>query len=677
MQVDLDRRLGRPRLRRGADQYLAPLAFRSFRPTAANVGDFARAGTRIVALQVSGNICSLDVPYNLYGGCWSGPGEYDFAALHRQMADLRQWSAGADILVLLDLNPPAWWLASHPGHPDPFSSIGQVASSPAWRADAAGYLTAVLTECEARHGDAVLGYALMGGRTHEWFALADDGDCPIKLAAWQARRGAEEPLPTPAERLDTFADGRFRDPVAQRQVCDYWHWYHDQVADLLLHFAATAQGVLEHRKLLGSFYGYLLEFEGQRLLEGGHLALDRVFRSPDLDFFLCPSSYQHRHPDGVSAFMMPIDTLRRHGKFIFLEFDHITYTAVTHVEGHGIPGHRHVLPDDDTACGVMGRDFIMSTCRGQGLWWFDMFGNWFGTPAMQGFAARAQHVAEALLDRPYRAVADACVVVDPWAMLYHSSRNQQGRALLNSQLDGLGRAGFAYAIHSLADLLDDSFDLSPFRLVAFLNAFRDLPELRAVVRRIYAAGGTVLWLDAPGYVGADGLGTASMEGLTGLRFERLEALEAVRIGAETQRLTVPLSPAFAVASQVGDEVQAWAADGLAAMLRRRVAGGWAAFSSVAPMTGGQWRYFAQAAGCHLYAADDAPVYLTSSLLGVYSAGGGDRTITMPGPERLELLLSSRDVPVGDGLDTDAEGRVVLSFSPTEARLYRRLPKETR
>jgi len=677
VRVTLDQQLGRPRIRLDSGKLLPPLAFRSFRPNVDNVGAFARLGTQIVALQVSGNICSLDVPYNLYGACWTGPGEYDFGALHRQMADLRQWSGEAYILVLIDLNPPAWWLEAHPDHPDPFTSIGQVAGSPAWRDDAAAYLRALLTECEDRYGDFVIGYALMGGRTHEWFALADDGDCAVKLASWQARRGAGEPLPSMAERLDTFTDGRFRDPVTQPEVCDYWHWYHETVADIVLHFAATAQSIIEHRKLVGSFYGYVLEFEGQRLLEGGHLGLDRVFRSPDLDFFLCPASYQHRHPDGVSAFMMPIDTLRSHGKYIFLEFDHITYTAVTHVEGHGIPGHKNVLSDDDTACGMMARDFIMSTCRGQGLWWFDMFGNWFGTPAMQGFARRAQQTAEALLDVPYQSVADTLVVVDPWSLIHHTSRNQQCRALLNSQLDGLGRAGVAYSVHSLADLLESGFDFSPYRLVAFLNTFRDLPELRAVVARIQQSGATVLWFDAPGYVGAEGLGTTSMAALTGLSFTRLDHLAEVRVGHESYPLTVPLAPAFAVPAWSQDEVMAWASDGLAAMLRRPVGRGWTAFSAIAPLSGRHWRHFAAGAGCHIYADDDAPVYLTSELLGVYSAVGGDRALTLPGPERLELLLSSRDVPVGEVVPTDASGRLTVSLEPTEARLYRRRPEESR
>ncbi len=676
MQVTLDQELGRPRLRLSTGEFLPPLAFRSFRPNAENVGAFAQLGTRIVALQVSGNICSLDVPYNLYGGCWTGPGQSDFAALHRQMADLREWSDQAYILVLIDLNPPDWWLAAHPGHPDPFTSIGQVAGSKAWRAEAADYLRALLHECEAHYGEHVLGYALMGGRTHEWFALGDDGDCAVKLASWQAWRGTTEPLPSPLERLETFADGRFRDPLSQAAVCDYWRWYHETVGDLVLHFAATAQGVLGHRKLVGSFYGYILEFEGQRLLEGGHLALDQVFRSPDLDFFLCPSSYQHRHPDAVSAFMMPIDTLRRHGKFIFLEFDHITYTAVTHVEGHGIPGHRHVLPDDPTACGVMGRDFLMSTCRGQGQWWFDMFGNWFGTPAMQDLARRAQQTAAALLDLPYRPVADLAVIVDPWAMIHHTSRNQQGRALLNSQLDGLGRAGAAFAIHSLADLFDDGFDLRRFKLVALLNAFRDLAELHPIVARIQAAGGTVLWFDAPGYVGAEGLGTSSMKALTGLEFARLDRLDALQSGPESIPLPVPLEPAFAVPARDGDEVLAWAGDGLAGMLRRPVGPGYAAFSALAPLSGRLWRHFAESAGCHLYAHDDAPVYLTADLLGVYSAPGGERTLTLPSLERLELLFSSRETSEPELLQTDPSGRIVLRLSPTEARLYRRHRPDT-
>ena len=131
MVTRIDTSLGHPRLMIDG-RPAVPVTFRSFRPQERYVEQFAGLGVGIVNAQVSGNLCSLGVPYSLYGGAWVGARRYDFAPLDRQMADLEAWSGGAHVLLMIDLNPPAWWLADHPGHPDPFTDLGEAASSPAW-----------------------------------------------------------------------------------------------------------------------------------------------------------------------------------------------------------------------------------------------------------------------------------------------------------------------------------------------------------------------------------------------------------------------------------------------------------------------------------------------------------------------------------------------------------------
>ena len=61
------------------------LAFKSFRPNPKNVSEFHEAGLRLFTALSSGIISGLGIPYSLYGESWTGPGQYDFAPIDRQM----------------------------------------------------------------------------------------------------------------------------------------------------------------------------------------------------------------------------------------------------------------------------------------------------------------------------------------------------------------------------------------------------------------------------------------------------------------------------------------------------------------------------------------------------------------------------------------------------------------
>ncbi|MCC7491882.1 MAG: hypothetical protein IT204_06020 [Fimbriimonadaceae bacterium] len=673
MRSTLDCTAGAPRLRVDG-RLVTPLTFRSFRPQQRYVEEFSQLGVRIVNCQVSGNLCSLGVPYNLYGPVWTGPRQYDDGPLHRQMADLQAWSGGRYVLQMIDLNPPAWWLAAHPDQADPFVELAEMASSTAWRTDAADYLRHLLTVCERDWGEQIIGYALLGGRTHEWFCSQDERDTPLKVAAAAAALGA--PWPSRDERLAT-ADGQFRDPLQQAAAIAAWRWHSQQIADLLLHFAATAQEVVQHRKLLGSFFGYLLQFGSGQLLWGGHAAAQRVFGSPDLDFYLCPANYNHRRSDQVSSFMMPVDSLRAHGKLALLEFDHITPTALEQVDGHLIPGQGSKLATVDEAAGVMARDACLALAKGHGLWWFDMFGGWFDHDRFRAVVDQTQRAAEELLAAPYCSVAELAVAVDPDSIALVDGRGSLLRDLLCGQVDGLGRGGAPYDIYLLDDLLDPARDTSRYRLLLFLNCFRDTPALRRAVARLQP-GRTLVWLHAAGYAGPDGLAVAGCRALTGLPLERVASVQSVTVGDRRYGFGQPQSPGLLVSGAAALEVLGRTPDGRPGLVRQAVEGGAVVHSAVGPLPGWLLRELAGAAGVHGWVDDDQPLYVSNQVLGLHSPTGGVRRVRLPGPERLRPLLASRpgglaDLPTLLAQPVSGGWEVAVELLPWEARLFAREP----
>jgi hypothetical protein len=86
-------------------------------------------------------------------------------------------------------------------------------------------------------------------------------------------------------------DGVFRDPVADATALRYWRFHHEIIGDAIVYFAKKAQEVLQHRKLLGLFYGYLTQLNSERLLQEGHLGYDRVWSCPDIDMIYAPAKY--------------------------------------------------------------------------------------------------------------------------------------------------------------------------------------------------------------------------------------------------------------------------------------------------------------------------------------------------------------------------------------------------
>ena len=97
-------------------------------------------------------------------------------------------------------------------------------------------------------------------------------------------------------------------------------FYSRLIADAVLGFCRAAKLASNKEKLIGVFFGYIMELR-HTLWPYGHLDLDRVNRSEWVDMIATPSSYRHRLYDDGSAYMILTNSLTLDGKMYFASFD--------------------------------------------------------------------------------------------------------------------------------------------------------------------------------------------------------------------------------------------------------------------------------------------------------------------------------------------------------------------
>lgn len=485
----------------------APLSFKSFRPNPRNISEFYGAGVRLFSVLSSGIISALGVPYSLFGESWTGEERYDFSAVDKQMDMFIENAPDGFFAPMFQVDTRPWYLETHPEVPDSFLCLSQIAHDETWRKAAADYLKAVIRHCEEKYGDRIYGYFILGGGTTEWLSDHDHEEPhPIKEAAYKKyRNDAGATLPT-KEELEK--DGRvFLEPEEENVLCER-RFHADTIADLVLYFAAEVQSVIRHQKLLGLYYGYLMELGAPRLYNAGHLGYEKVFFSDDIDMISSPSAYRYRELTDPSAFMVTQKTLDAHNKLYFLEFDHITHVAPSMVEeapsGNSRNGTLKIIPGAEKRCNneseslnLMYRDFLLCYANATALWWFDMFDGWFRSEGMMNAVQRMIALHGELSNLSKESVAQIAVYAEGEA-LYHVRKSAKlANESLIKMLRTFAEMGAPYDIYSIGDL--DACSPERYRMILLIDEF-DIPQKRMeTIRRLQREGVTVVWFYAPDY----------------------------------------------------------------------------------------------------------------------------------------------------------------------------------
>ena len=357
------------------------------------------------------------------------------------------------IFPRLNVSPPAWWEEEHPDECNDHGFKGGprrfCVSSRVWREDTKEFLRKFFKHVESTpFRDHIIGWQIAGGNTEEW--LSTD------LAGCQG----------PASRA-AFALASPHDQTAEA----YRHFLSVSNAEAVMELAHTVKELTDHRLVVGTFYGYLLECPFWASI---HHALSRILRCPDIDFLCSPASYSARlKPELGWPTMTTTDSIRHHGKLYFFEFD--TRTHLTGLFRDALPEACppdaytepiwQPLPDEKSTLNALRMNFAQQITLGVGSWWFDMWGGWFESPVIMDELKSYLFELQKFMDNSvYSGVAECAAFVDERSYACFDEPTHRATAPYMARM-ALLHSGVPWDLYEISDFSEVA---DRYRVVGFI-----------------------------------------------------------------------------------------------------------------------------------------------------------------------------------------------------------------
>ncbi|MCR4578549.1 MAG: beta-galactosidase [Clostridiales bacterium] len=473
---------------------VAPCGYMSYQAENADYTGFVRAGYKLLFVPVYAGDRGIN-PFSgirpFYSGFWKGEGRYDFSSAEKVFRLAIGNSKPGEVWIIprLMLEPPTFWEKAYPQElcrDAAGASVHQSYSSEVWFRSTSKAMGAFQDWLYSSGLDEfVVGWQLACGWTEEFMRpmthpmqLTDYSVTSLKAwrmflrdrygtvdalnASWKSsyERFDDISVPTPALRLYVPDDSR-KIPVQTR---DYNRFRSVETANALVRLAAEAKRITGGQRVIGAFYGYA----GTRF---GHDAIDIVLGSKDVDFLASPFAYDTDRAPGTDWVLQgALGSCRLHGKVWFTECDVRTHLSrpISEAMPRANPAGntRYEGPiwlgpqDEQTAVDQLKKAIAKTISCGAAMWWFDMWGGWFKTPAYMECIRRSLGLYRQQAGE--KTAAKVALVYDTYAGGQYA--DTVGIGPLARQMAASGAAFEQYALSDF-ELLDPD----GFRAVVFLN----------------------------------------------------------------------------------------------------------------------------------------------------------------------------------------------------------------
>ena len=422
-----------------------PLAYTTYFDECGEFSDFIRHGYRIFFINVSfttSPINSVTGFSPFLTGVYENE-EPDYASFDKYVTDILAECPDALIFPRINISMPKWWTEKNPAETIQTANGGARESfySDAFLHDGAELLKELVDHIlAAEYADRIAGYQLCGGATQEWFPhdlFGSFSELAVrKFRQWLDRKYPQADLP----------------PLTREQLCSsvptdttkyYGEFCCEMTAKTAEHFARVLKDHIHNDQVVGVFYGYNAFVTDY--LWGPH-GLRHIIDSPYIDFFSSPCCYDHGRSLGVDwGDMIPVDSLKLHGKLCFIECDirtHLTRPMQSARPGK-YPEGIYTLTDDrgnktvwsgpetaELSLSAIRKAFAHQLTKASGVWWFDMWGGWYHDRQIMAELEAMREIAERAMTKPADTLPSAETVLFIDEKAY--ANNARGTALIDS-----------------------------------------------------------------------------------------------------------------------------------------------------------------------------------------------------------------------------------------------------
>lgn len=522
------------------------------------------------------------------------------------------------------------------------------------------------------YANRIAGYRINSGHTVEW--LGWDPTCKNSILDFSpvAQKGFESfarehypwisdfSVPKLAERRSLDDGAILWDERKHARAVAYHDFYSTAVADGAIRLCRAAREQLGGRKLVGTYFGYVMTLNGNGKSQmRAHFATKRFLDSGAADFIISPQNYSFvcRQPGTQITDMKPFASIQRHGIVSVIEEDTRT---------HNMPVRSsNVTLTEDMTVNIERRNMGVAICRNQPFYTYAItHGTEFDFPQFADDAAILAAAGAHAVKAGVRRGAEIAVVVSEEAiksapvcdgadsMEVYVGRKMQaydrdGKVRRSETVGGRKNATFPYnylytelsRIGAGVDYLlaEDMLDYpGEYKFYIFNVCTKLTPTLRKVAERLRKRNCTILWLYAPGYTSADGNSVANMKALTGMDFELCRDVTDPGVtladgrkigGLSVPKGGIPLRPIFAAAKS--DRVFGRYANGAAGLAEVRTGASRTIFSGSYYVDASFLKELAKSAGVHLFVEDLDVCEANTCFVSLHVRTAGLKTIRLP------------------------------------------------